>query len=89
MDAGEGDSVMSQRSDKLDSAGILLTVGEAVATRMPNLNGLSLKDALEVMGNIRMNVEYEGKGRVASQFPKANEAIHKGMICKLTLKERG
>ena len=56
---------------------------------MPNLNGLSLKDALEVMGNIRMNVEYEGKGRVASQFPKANEAIHKGMICKLTLKERG
>jgi cell division protein FtsI (penicillin-binding protein 3)/stage V sporulation protein D (sporulation-specific penicillin-binding protein) len=86
---GEGDRVISQRSDKLDSAGILLTVGEAVATRMPNLNGLSLKDALEVMGNIRMNVEYEGKGRVASQFPKANEAIHKGMICKLTLKERG
>ena len=86
---GEGDRVISQRSDMLDSADFLLTVGETVATKMPNLKGLSLKDALEVMGNIRMSVEYEGKGRVASQTPKANEAIQKGTICKLTLKERG
>ena len=81
--------MISQRSDMLDSADFLLTVGETVATKMPNLKGLSLKDALEVMGNIRMSVEYEGKGRVASQTPKANEAIQKGTICKLTLKERG
>jgi cell division protein FtsI (penicillin-binding protein 3)/stage V sporulation protein D (sporulation-specific penicillin-binding protein) len=86
---GEGNRVISQRIDMQDSAGIVLGVAEAVATKMPNLKGLSLKDALEVMGNIRMNVEYEGKGRVASQTPKADEAIRKGMVCRLTLKERG
>ena len=41
------------------------------------------------MGNIRMNVEYTGKGRVVSQSPKADEEIHKGLTCKLTLKEKG
>lgn len=41
------------------------------------------------MGNIRMNVEYSGKGRVVSQIPKADEEIHKGLVCKLTLKEKG
>jgi cell division protein FtsI (penicillin-binding protein 3)/stage V sporulation protein D (sporulation-specific penicillin-binding protein) len=86
---GEGDRVISQRSDMMDSVGIVLTLGVTVATKMPNLKGLSLKDALEVMGSIRMNVEYEGKGRVASQTPRADEAIRKGMTCKLTLKERG
>ena len=64
-------------------------LGETVATKMPDLKGLSLNDALEVMGNIRMNVEYEGKGRVVAQTPKADETLRKGTVCKLTLKERG
>jgi len=87
--AGEGKRVVSQRSDVQDTFGLELTLGEAVASRMPNLVGLSLKEALEVMGNIRMNVEFEGKGRVASQFPKADTELSKGTVCKLTLKERG
>lgn len=86
---GDGDRVISQRNDMLDSAGVVLMLGETVATKMPDLKGLSLKDALEVMGSIRMNVEYEGKGRVVAQDPKADEALRKGTICKLTLKERG
>ena len=56
---------------------------------MPNLKGLSLKDALEIAGNIRMNVEYSGMGRVVSQSPKAGEPLRKGQICMLTLKEKG
>jgi cell division protein FtsI (penicillin-binding protein 3)/stage V sporulation protein D (sporulation-specific penicillin-binding protein) len=44
---------------------------------------------MEIMGNIRVNVEYEGKGRVVAQSPKPEEELHKGTICKLTLKERG
>ncbi|SHJ31725.1 penicillin-binding protein [Fibrobacter sp. UWP2] len=86
---GEGDRVISQRNDMLDSMGVVLMLGETVATKMPDLKGLSLKDALEVMGNIRMNVEYEGKGRVVAQTPKADETLRKGTVCKLTLKERG
>ncbi len=87
--SGSGERVIAQRNDVMDSVGVMLTLGEAVATKMPDLKGLSLKDALEVMGNIRVNVEYTGKGRVVSQSPSADEVLKKGTICKLTLKERG
>jgi cell division protein FtsI (penicillin-binding protein 3)/stage V sporulation protein D (sporulation-specific penicillin-binding protein) len=85
---GKGLRVISERMDAGLVNGKTLVLGDAVAHRMPNLQGLSLKDALEVMGNIRMNVEYTGKGRVVAQEPKAEEALRKGAICKLTLKEK-
>ena len=85
---GKGLRVISERVDAGLVNGKTLVLGDAVAHRMPNLQGLSLKDALEVMGNIRMNVEYTGKGRVVAQEPKAEEALQRGMICKLTLKEK-
>ena len=85
---GKGLRVISERMDAGLVNGKTLVLGDAVAHRMPNLQGLSLKDALEVMGNIRMNVEYTGKGRVVAQEPKAEEALRKGAICKLTLKEQ-
>ncbi len=85
---GKGLRVISERMDAGLVNGKTLVLGDAVAHRMPNLQGLSLKDALEVMGNIRMNVEYTGKGRVVAQEPKAEEALQKGAICKLTLKEK-
>ena len=85
---GKGLRVISERVDAGLVNGKTLLLGDAVASRMPNLQGLSLRDALEVMGNIRMNVEYTGKGRVVAQEPKAEEALQKGMTCKLTLKEK-
>ena len=85
---GKGSRVISERVDMGLVNGKTLLLGDAVASKMPNLQGLSLKDALEVMGNIRMNVEYTGKGRVVAQEPKAEEALQKGTICKLTLKEK-
>ena len=85
---GKGLRVISERMDAGLVNGKTLVLGDAVAHRMPNLQGLSLKDALEVMGNIRMNVEYTGKGRVVAQEPKAEETLQKGAICKLTLKEK-
>ena len=85
---GKGSRVISERVDMGLINGKTLLLGDAVARKMPNLQGLSLKDALEVMGNIRMNVEYTGKGRVVAQEPKAEEALQKGTICKLTLKEK-
>lgn len=86
---GEGNRVMSQNVDGTGDAGIVLSLGNVSASRMPDLNGLSLRDAMEIMGNIRVNVEYEGKGRVVAQSPKPEEELRKGTICKLTLKERG
>lgn len=86
---GEGNRVMSQNVDGTGDTGIVLSLGNVSASRMPDLNGLSLRDAMEIMGNIRVNVEYEGKGRVVAQSPKPEEELRKGTICKLTLKERG
>ena len=86
---GEGNRVMSQNVDGTGDAGIVLSLGNVSASRMPDLSGLSLRDAMEIMGNIRVNVEYEGKGRVVAQSPKPEEELRKGTICKLTLKERG
>ena len=85
---GNGTRVISERVDAGLVNGKTLLLGNPVASKMPNLQGLSLKDALEVMGNIRMNVEYTGKGRVVAQEPKAEEALQKGAVCKLTLKEK-
>lgn len=86
---GEGNRVVSQKISESGDSRLELTLGNMTASRMPDLKGLSLRDAMEIMGNIRMNVEYEGKGRVVAQSPKADEEIRKGTICKLTLKERG
>ena len=86
---GEGNRVMSQNVDGTGEADIVLSLGNVSASKMPDLNGLSLRDAMEIMGNIRVNVEYEGKGRVVAQSPKPEEELRKGTICKLTLKERG
>lgn len=86
---GAGDRVIGQRRDLTDSLGVVLILGESQASKMPDLQGLSLKDALELLGNIRANVEFTGKGRVVAQSPKANEVLNKGTVCKLTLKEKG
>lgn len=87
--SGKGDRVISRRLNTSDTAMVTLSLGEMVASRMPNLKGLSLRDAMEIMGNIRVGVEYEGKGRVVSQFPLADEALRRGTTCKLVLKEKG
>lgn len=84
----EFNRVVSMRRDTKDSLGITLIVGSAEPTKIPNFKGMSLKDALEVAGNIRMKIEYTGKGRVVAQSLKADEELRKGQICKLTLKER-
>lgn len=87
--AGEGVRVVSQNMDYTGEAGVVLSLGEMMASKMPDLKGLSLRDAMEIMGNIRVNVEYEGKGRVVAQSPSPEEVLEKGTTCKLTLKERG
>lgn len=86
---GEGNRVISERRDKSDSLSVTLILDDVEGGKMPDMKGLSLKDALEIAGNFRMSVEYTGKGRVVAQSPKADEVLRKGQVCKLTLKERG
>lgn len=85
----ENGRVISMRRDMGDSLGLLLILGNVDGSRMPNFKGLSLKDAMEVASNVRMKVEFTGKGRVVAQSPKADEVLSKGQVCKLTLKEKG
>jgi cell division protein FtsI/penicillin-binding protein 2 len=85
----EGDVVVSQETDLSAKNGVRLTMGALSQSKMPDLKGLSLRDALDVMGNSRASVEYTGKGRVAEQFPEPETPLSRGQICKLVLKERG
>jgi cell division protein FtsI (penicillin-binding protein 3) len=45
---------------------------------VPNVNGLKLKDALYVLENIGLHVNYQGSGRVASQSILAGTRYNKG-----------
>ena len=64
-------------------------VGSNIASEIGTMRITEQIDAMEIMGTIRVNVEYEGKGRVVAQSPMPEEALQKGTVCKLTLKERG
>lgn len=83
---GTGDVVLSSVLESADS--VTLMLGSDRIVEMPNLNGMSLKDALKVLGNARLQVEFSGKGRVAQQYPKPSEKIERGQVCKLVLKEK-
>lgn len=85
----EGTVVVSQKIDLTNRNGVQLVLGELMQSKMPDLKGLSLRDALDVMGNSRVSVEYSGKGRVAEQSPEPDSPLSRGQICKLVLKERG
>lgn len=84
---GSGEKVIAQKKDLSGTNDFVLVMGHTEAGQMPNLRGLALKDALELMKNSRVNVSFSGKGRVVEQFPAPNTPITKGMNCRLVLKE--
>lgn len=52
---------------------------------IPNLNGLSAKDALFLLENNGLNVKLEGYGQVKKQAPEAGQKFNKGDKITLTL----
>ncbi|WP_299251158.1 penicillin-binding protein [uncultured Cytophaga sp.] len=52
---------------------------------VPNVNGLKLKDALYVLENIGLHVNYQGSGRVVSQSITAGTRYNKGNHITLVL----
>jgi cell division protein FtsI (penicillin-binding protein 3)/stage V sporulation protein D (sporulation-specific penicillin-binding protein) len=85
---GNGSVIVSQKINGEKDAQVSLKSGDLNYSKMPDLRGLSLKEALEAMSLIRMPVEFSGKGRVLEQFPEPSTMISKGQTCKLVLKEK-
>lgn len=83
---GEGDVVIASVRETADSVTLMLGTDQIV--EMPDLKGLSLKEALKVLGDAHLQVEFSGKGRVAVQEPKPATQLERGQICKLVLKEK-
>lgn len=54
---------------------------------MPDLKGLSLRNALVLLDPMGARVEYVGKGRVDQQIPQAGEVLYTDQMCQLELKE--
>lgn len=83
---GTGDVIVS--SVRLAEDSVEVKLGEDRILQMPDLNGLSLKDALAQLGKARLSVEFSGSGRVVEQSPLPNEKLERGQVCRLVLKER-
>ncbi len=54
-----------------------------ISGRMPNLLGLSMRNALETMLAKGIQVEMEGSGRVTKQIPKPGSVLPEHSVCKL------
>jgi cell division protein FtsI (penicillin-binding protein 3) len=53
--------------------------------QMPNLSGMSLKDAIYILENKGLRVKYTGKGKVQSQSIDRGSKIYKGLFVELKL----
>lgn len=84
----DGSVVVASKYD-FSNRGLVLRLATPSSSKMPDLQGLSLKDALDAIGELQASVEYEGKGRVSSQTPLPDAPVSRGAKCKLILTERG
>jgi len=50
---------------------------------VPNLIGMSLREAMKLCGSGGIAVEAEGSGRVISQEPRAGTRINPGLVCRI------
>jgi beta-lactam-binding protein with PASTA domain len=54
-------------------------------TAMPDLSEHTLRDALFLLKDLGLEVEYNGAGRVIRQEPSAGATVKPGQKCVLTL----
>ncbi len=85
---GEGSTVVATEYD-FETNGRKLRMGTPNAQKMPDLKGLTLRDALDQIGELPGSIEYEGVGRVKKQFPAPNATLKRGEKFKLVLSEKG
>ena len=90
---GEGSMVasLSPAPGEACAPGTVITLelaggeGGAVALAMPDLCGLSLRDAMILLASIEADSRVDGAGWVLSQQPAAGEAYSPGQLCRITL----
>jgi membrane peptidoglycan carboxypeptidase len=80
-------SVQEPMAGTLCSSGEIpmLQLGNSEEGRMPDLRQATLRDAVERLRDLGIEVEYEGEGRVLKQTPAAGEPLRPGSICRLQL----
>ena len=52
---------------------------------MPNVNGMGLKDAMYLLGNVGLKARVKGSGKVISQSIQAGSRIGKGLVVEILL----
>jgi hypothetical protein len=62
-----------------------LSVGEESAPLMPRVQGLSLRQALEVLAPLDVRLEVSGRGLVVHQAPPPGAPLPAGAVCRLAL----
>ena len=68
---------------------VVLVVNPVLSGRIPNVRGLTRRDALFLLENKGLHVRALGTGRVHSQSLPAGQSLHRGDLLTLTLTETG
>jgi cell division protein FtsI (penicillin-binding protein 3) len=80
----ESDSVMKREAFRSDPLIEGLKVGKGLEkVMMPDLTGLSMRNALSRIEGKGLIIKVSGNGKVVEQIPKAGSMIEKGDICYL------
>ncbi|WP_114749589.1 penicillin-binding protein [Pleomorphovibrio marinus] len=69
----------------LSNKSILWVSNETDAPKIPDVKGMTLKDALYILENKGLRVQFRGKGRVKSQSISAGVPIYKDQVIKIEL----
>lgn len=85
---GQGGQVVAQRMAQDSTADLVLQLGSMGNKKMPDLRGLSLRDALDALGSARSLVRVEGKGWVVTQDPLPHTSLVQGQPLRLFLREK-
>jgi len=54
---------------------------------IPNLIGLSLREAAATCSSLDLNLSYKGTGKVVAQRPKPGTRLHPDMVCEVFFAE--
>jgi cell division protein FtsI (penicillin-binding protein 3) len=77
---------ISELSEMGESKGSFLGSGLKIEDMvMPDIRGVGLKDAMELLGKLKLNVVANGNGKVVMQSIQAGTSIAKGQTVYLTL----
>jgi cell division protein FtsI/penicillin-binding protein 2 len=67
---------------------VVRLVAEAAPGTVPDLHGMSARDAVRQLGQLGCAAQLSGDGFVASQDPPAGSALEPGGVCRLVLSRR-